>query len=212
MRITMQWRNPTGRLGKLLLRAMNITHSGLTDWGLTHVPIRKCDVILDVGCGGGRTIHKLAGIATSGRVYGIDSSEASVMVSRGANKQFIETGQVEIRHGSVSSLPFSDCEFDLVTAVNSHCYWPDLVADMKGVLRTLKPGGTLMILGGAYKGGRHSTRNERFARLTGVACQSRDELAGLFAAAGYSDVQVFENDRRGWICGVGRRPLNSITG
>jgi SAM-dependent methyltransferase len=206
MSITTQWRNPSGRLGRLMLRGMNITHSGLTDWGLMHVPIRKYDAILDVGCGGGRTVHKLAGIATSGRVFGIDSSEASVIVSRRANKQFIETGQVEIRHGSVSSLPFPDSEFDLVTAVNSHCYWPDLAADMKQVLRVLKPGGTLMILAGAYKGGRHSTRNERFAQLINFACQSRDELGGLFAAAGYSGVQVFEEDRRGWICGVGRKP------
>jgi len=212
MSITTQWRNPTGWLGRLFLRGMNITHSGLTDWGLTHVAIREGDVTLDVGCGGGRTVHKLAGIAASGRVYGIDSSEASVMVSRRANKQFIETGQVEIRHGSVSSLPFSDSEFDLVTAVNSHCYWPDLVVDMKEAWRVLKPGGTLMLLGGAYKGGRHSARNERMARLIKVACQSPDELGGLFAAAGYAGVQVFEEDRRGWICCVGRKPVNSITG
>jgi SAM-dependent methyltransferase len=206
MSITTQWRNPTGWLGRLMLRGMNITHSGLTDWGLTHVAIRKCDAILDVGCGGGRTVHKLAGSATSGRVYGIDSSEASVQVSRGANKQFIEAGHVEIRHGSVSSLPFSDSEFDFVTAVNSHCYWPDLVADMKEVLRVLKPGGTLMILGGAYKGGRHSARNERFAQIINVACQSPDDLRGFFAAAGYSGVQLFVEDRKGWICGLGRKP------
>lgn len=210
MSITTQWRNPTGWLGRLMLRGMNITHSGLTDWGLTHVVIGKGDAILDVGCGGGRTVHKLAEIASSGRVYGIDSSEASVMVSRRANRQFIEAGQVEIRHGSVSSLPFLDCEFDLVTAVNSHGYWPDIVADMKEVLRVLKPGGTLMLLGGAYKGGRHSARNERFTRLINVACQSPDELGGLFAEAGYSDVQIFEDDRWGWICGVGRRPSQLI--
>ena len=209
MSIWTQWRNPTGWLGRLLLRGMNITHSGLTDWGLTHVVIGKCDAILDVGCGGGRTVRKLAEIATSGRVRGIDSSEASVMVSRRANKEFIEAGYVEIRHGSVSSLPFSDSEFDLVTAVNSHGHWPDLVADMKEVLRVLKPGGTLMILAGAYKGGRHGARNERFTQIIGATCQGRDELRGLFAAAGYSDVQVFEDDRRGWICGVGRRPSQS---
>ena len=206
MSIMTQWRNPTGWLGRLLLRGMNITHSGLTNWGLTHVAIRKCDAILDVGCGGGRTVQKLAGIAASGRVYGIDSSEASVIVSRRTNKQFIETGLVEIRHGSVSSLPFPDSEFDLVTAVNTHCHWPDLVAGMKEVLRVLRPGGTLMILAGAYKGGRHSALNERFVQLINVACQSRDELGGLLAAAGYSGVQVFEEVRRGWICGVGRKP------
>lgn len=206
MSITTQWRNPTGWLGRLMLRAMNITHSGLTDWGLKHVVIGKCDVILDVGCGGGRAVQKLAGIAISGRVHGIDSSEASVTISRTTNKQFIEAGQVEIRRGSVSSLPFADSEFDLVTAVNSHGHWPDLVGGMKEVLRTLKPGGTLMLLGGGYKGGRHSARNERFAQLIGVALQSRDELGGLFVAAGYVDVRVFEDDRRGWICGVGKRP------
>jgi len=206
MSITTQWRNPTGWLGRLMLRGMNITHSGLTDWGLSHVAIRKCDAILDVGCGGGRTVHKLAGIATSGRVYGIDSSEASVTVSRRANKQFIDAGQVEIRHGSVSSLPFPDSEFDLVTAVNTHCYWPDLLADMKEILRVLKPGGTLMILVGAYKGGRYGARNERFAQLINIACQSRDELGELLAAAGCSGVQVFEEVRRGWICGVGSKP------
>ena len=89
MSITTQWRNPTGWLGRLLLRGMNITHSGLTDWGLTHVAIRKCDAILDVGCGGGRTVHKLAGIAISSRVHGIDSSEASVIRIYGyANNHF----------------------------------------------------------------------------------------------------------------------------
>ena len=206
MSIKRQWRNPTGWLGRLLLQAMNVTHSGLTDWGLSHVVIGKWDSVLDVGCGGGRTVHKLAGIAASGRVHGIDSSEASVVVSRRTNRQFIEAGQVKVWHGSVSALPFSDSEFDLVTAVNSHYHWPDLVAGLKEVLRTLKPGGALLILGGAYKGGRHSARNERFAQLMNVAFQSRDELGGLFAAAGYSDVQVFEDDRRGWICAVGRRP------
>jgi hypothetical protein len=30
MSITTQWRNPTGWLGRLLLRAMKITHAGLT--------------------------------------------------------------------------------------------------------------------------------------------------------------------------------------
>jgi len=51
---------------------MNMSHSGVTDWGLTHVRIEKNFTILDVGCGGGRTISKLARIAEQGTVYGID--------------------------------------------------------------------------------------------------------------------------------------------
>jgi 2-polyprenyl-3-methyl-5-hydroxy-6-metoxy-1,4-benzoquinol methylase len=50
-------RQPTGRFGRLLIRAMNVSHYQLTDWGLSHLSIGKQDMILDVGCGGGGTIQ-----------------------------------------------------------------------------------------------------------------------------------------------------------
>ena len=61
--------------------------------------------ILDIGCGGGGTIRKLARIAAEGRVHGIDYSEESVRICTKTNRRLIEAGRVEIRHGSVSSLP-----------------------------------------------------------------------------------------------------------
>ena len=51
---------------------MNRSHSSVTDWGLKHVQIDEHFTILDVGCGGGRTIEKLAALATKGMVYGVD--------------------------------------------------------------------------------------------------------------------------------------------
>jgi ubiquinone/menaquinone biosynthesis C-methylase UbiE len=45
---------------------MNARHSKVTDWGLSQASIGKQDIILDVGCGGGRTVSKLAAIATKG--------------------------------------------------------------------------------------------------------------------------------------------------
>jgi ubiquinone/menaquinone biosynthesis C-methylase UbiE len=46
--------------------------------GLEHISIEKHHAILDVGCGGGRTVSKLATIATQGKVYGIDYSDESI--------------------------------------------------------------------------------------------------------------------------------------
>jgi len=97
-----QCRKPTGWFGGLVAWWMNIGHSELTAWGLKHIPIERHYTILDVGCGGGGTVHKLARIATEGKVYGVDPSEKSVTVSRRTNKQLIQAGRVEIRHGSVS--------------------------------------------------------------------------------------------------------------
>src|ERR1700746_521991 len=106
-----QCQNPTGWLGRWMLRNMNSRHSKVTDWGLSKVSIAKQDIILDVGCGGGRTVSKLAAIATQGKVYGIDHSAESVAMAMRTNKQWIGMARVEVGEASVSRFPFSDGAF-----------------------------------------------------------------------------------------------------
>ena len=60
---------------------MNSSHAALTDWALAHIQVGSDAAVLDVGCGGGRTIEKLAGMAAL--VYGIDYAAGSVVASRG---------------------------------------------------------------------------------------------------------------------------------
>ena len=43
---------------------------------------------------------------------------------------------------------------DVVTAVKTHYYWPDLHADLREILRVLKPGGALVVIAEAYRGQR----------------------------------------------------------
>jgi len=47
---------------------MNARHSAVTDWGLSQISVKKNFAILDIGCGGGRTVSKLAAVATEGKV------------------------------------------------------------------------------------------------------------------------------------------------
>jgi SAM-dependent methyltransferase len=204
--VVRQCRKPTWWPGRLFLWSMNISHSGMTSWGLKHLPVEKHSTILDVGCGGGRTIHRLAAMATEGKVFGIDYSDESVAVSRRTNREWIAAGRVEIRHGSVSSLPFPDRTFDLITAIETHYYWPDPVADMQEILRVLKPGGRLAVIGEVYKReGSRRTADELAMKLLGGTCVSLSELGNQFSTAGFSDVEMFEESRKGWFCGVARR-------
>jgi len=187
---------------------MNSRHSKVTDWGLSYISIGQQNTILDVGCGGGRTVSKLAAIATHGKVYGVDFSLESVAFASRTNRRWIDMARAEILEGSVSQLPFSENVFDLATAVETHFWWPDPPADMREVLRVLKPGGTLIIIAEIYKGANTATAKlaEKYLPLSGMALMSVSEHRELFLNAGFSDVQVVEEPRKGWICAIGRKP------
>ena len=187
---------------------MNSRHSGVTDWGLSHVRIEPHFTILDVGCGGGRTISKLAALATEGKVYGVDYSETSVAATTKTNARWINTRRVEVQHGSVSQLPFEDGKFDFVTAVETHFWWPDLPAGFREIHRVLKPGGTMVVIGEVYKGANTTMSRlvEQNAPRTGMKLLDVEEHRAMLADTGYSEVQIFEERSKGWICAMGTKP------
>lgn len=200
-----QFRKPTWWPGQLLARLMNSRHRKLTSWGLAHVPLEKDSVILDVGCGGGRTIRELTLLAPQGKVFGIDYSAASVAVARRTNAALIESEQVEIRRGSVSSLPFGPDAFDAVTAVETHYYWPNLEADLREVRRVLRPAGRIAIIAECYRGMRFGTADALAMRLLGASVLSIDDHRNALLAAGFIDITVFEEYQKGWLCVVGTK-------
>ena len=203
-----QCSKPSGLLGRFTLWRMNASHSKLTDWGLGHVTVQAQHTILDIGCGGGRTVSKLASFASQGKVFGVDYSEESVATTKRANARWIGLGRVDIRQGSVSQLPFPDNSFDLVTAVETHFWWPDLPNDMREVFRVTKPDGMLILIAEVYKGANTAAAKliEKYSTQSGLLLLSVEEHRQLLANAGYTDTQVIEQPSKGWICAVGRKP------
>lgn len=203
-----QCQKPSGWFGRLIVRNMNSRHSKVTDWGLSHVMVKPQDWILDVGCGGGKTVNKLSALAGQGKVFGLDYSEASLAIARKVNARQMERGQVEIHEGSVLNLPFPGDTFDFVTAVETHFWWTDIPAGMREILRVLKPKGTFLIIAEIYKGAQAKMTRlvEKYAPRTGIKVLSADEHRGLFTDAGYLDVQINTEPQRGWICAFGKKP------
>jgi ubiquinone/menaquinone biosynthesis C-methylase UbiE len=185
---------------------MNRSHSKVTDWGLSHASIKQDGTILDVGCGGGRTVSKLAALATNGKVIGIDFSKEAVAMATRINRRLIDSGRVEIREASVSQLPFAEGAFDLVTAVETHFWWPDLPGDLREVLRVLKPGGTLVIIAEIYKGASSTAARiaEKNIDRSGMKFLTIEEHRQLLSDAGYSDIQITADPPKGWLCAIGR--------
>ncbi|MBZ5578483.1 MAG: class I SAM-dependent methyltransferase [Acidobacteriia bacterium] len=199
-----QVKKPDRLAGRFFAWLMNRSHAPLTDWAFPHLEIPGSATALDVGCGGGRTIHKLA--AQAAQVYGIDYAAGSVVASRAHNQRLIAEGRVHVEQASVSRLPFADDQFDVVTAIETQYYWSNLQGDMQEILRVLKPGGRLMVVAESYKGARNDAVLGPVMKLLGSSRLSVDDHRALFLAAGYEGVEIAEERRRGWICAIGAKP------
>jgi ubiquinone/menaquinone biosynthesis C-methylase UbiE len=201
-----QFRKPSGLLGRMTLRKMNRHHAELTDWGLAHLSIPNQGALLDVGCGGGRTIAKLAAASPATKIKGIDHSAESVRMAAETNVKLVESGRVVVCEGSVSQLPYADGVFDLVTAVETHFFWPNLSADVREVWRVVKPGGAFAIIAEVFRDPEAETIVGRYAPNIGMILLTPEEHRELLAGAGFVEVQVTTDPSKGWICAQGRKP------
>ena len=201
--LTGQCRKPWGWAGRVVIWLMNLQHTSVTTWGLSQVSISPQFTILDVGCGGGKTIRRLAEVATSGKVFGIDYSATSVAAAKRLNAGNVASGRVSIQQAPVSRLPFSNNTFDLVTAVETHYYWPDPARDMREILRVLKPGGKLVLIAEAFRSETHAGLLAIPMKFLGARYLTAQEHHEMFVTAGFTDVVIEKRDRKGWICVVG---------
>ena len=137
--------HPKGRMGRAMLKFMNICHAPLTNWGLDLIGIQDGWTMLDIGCGGGATLQRLLKRSQEAKVYGIDISEESVAKARQINADVLDK-QVFVQQGTAERLPYEDGKFDLVTAVETVYFWPNLPSCLQEVRRVLKPGSHFAIM------------------------------------------------------------------
>ena len=183
-------RKPKGKLGNIQLKSMNKEHTPVSLWGLKHLNIQPEDIILDVGCGGGININRMAKKAKM--VYGIDYSIESVKLSRDVNRQEIYDGKVKVLEGNVASLPFEDNTFDIVTAFETVYFWPDIEKCFGEVKRVLKPGGTFLI--GMESNGSDNLIMKLSEKLIDMTVYNDEEITRFLQNNDYSQITVYLRD------------------
>ena len=103
---------------------------------------KPTDSILDVGCGTGRALRKLAAVVDSGRLAGVDISDK--MIEEAVAKAS-GIDNLEYHVGSADDLPFDDESFDYVTSMNSFHHYPDQRKALEEMVRVLKNEGSVYI-------------------------------------------------------------------
>ncbi|RUT44460.1 class I SAM-dependent methyltransferase [Paenibacillus anaericanus] len=185
-----QSKNPNKRIGKIMLNIMNKAHMSRTKFALNKLSIKEGYILLDIGCGGGETIREMSKMNTDIRIFGVDYSETSVNLSIDRNSKDVQFGKVEIVVGEVSKLPFEDNYFDIITAVQTHYYWPDLKNDVKEVYRVMNTNGKLLIAAEIYKINYH---------MEGY--KTSDEVKELLQSLGFRKVTIEEDGKWRYVIG-----------
>jgi ubiquinone/menaquinone biosynthesis C-methylase UbiE len=177
--------HPEGILGRLGGLIMARTNRECAAWVVGLLDVGPNESVLEVGFGPGVGIELLAQRAVAGYVAGIDPSIEMVAQATARNAEAIKRGQVDLRRGSVASLPFADAAFDKTVAINSMQLWPDAVAGLREIARVVRGGGRVAL---------------GFTPYSGQPKRGVDEA---LAAAGFTTPRMVEQNEN--FCGLATR-------
>ena len=198
-------RKPVGELGHQILDRMNKSHETMAQWGVSHFDIKEDDLILDIGCGGGKNLERFAEQITTGKVVGLDYSEVSVEKSIELNQKAIDEGKVEVIQGSVSEMPFEDNTFNIITGFETIYFWPDFINDLKEVNRVLKKDGFVFFCNEAVYREGEMEKYEDLVELLDMKIYSEDVLKESLEKTGFKDFKAYVNDENDWICIIAKK-------
>jgi len=105
--------------------------------------LRADDHALDVGCGPGIAVGLASAVVTTGRVVGIDPSDAMLDEAR---RRTAGAPTVVLERAAVESIPLEDASIDVAWALNSLHHWHDRAAGLAEVRRVLRPDGRFLVV------------------------------------------------------------------
>jgi SAM-dependent methyltransferase len=142
-----------------------------SDWLSTAIRGSRGLAALDVGCGAGLSLIRLAGLREVGRVVGLEPDPGALRLAR-RHRGF------EVSEGSALELPFEDQSFDVVTCFDVFQHLPeggDRVASSE-IARVLRAGGVVVV--------RSNSAGFGSGRGSGGSAYRIGELADVLTGAG----------------------------
>jgi len=101
--------------------------------------------VLDVGCGTGEFIFRLAGYSDNLRLNGLDFSSDMIKTAKAKSSE----DRINFKVGDAENLPYEDESFDVITCSNSFHHYPNQKKAVSEMHRVLKKRGRLMIVDGS---------------------------------------------------------------
>jgi ubiquinone/menaquinone biosynthesis C-methylase UbiE len=163
--------------------------------GIDRMRLRAGDCVLDLGCGHGSCVPRLAPrVGPTGRIVGLDASRAMIAEAR---RRFESNAlPLEFHVGDAQALPFADAAFDAARADRVFMFLNDPARALAELVRVTKPGGRIVITEGDL--GSHMIDAQDVATTRAVLAALSDRsptgwigrrLRALFVEAGLRDIE-----------------------
>ena len=134
--IAKQFANPRGIGGRIVMAVMNRQNEQMYEATETLLHPRNGDTILDIGCGNGIMMKRIAG-ACDCRLIGTDISKDALKIA----KRRLASTSIELLCCSVDDMPLKDATVDKALTINTMYVWEDMASGFAEIACVLKPGG-----------------------------------------------------------------------
>ncbi|MCV3743685.1 class I SAM-dependent methyltransferase [Ureaplasma sp. ES3154-GEN] len=184
--------NPTNdQEGYNLVIDMNEHHKPVGDWAFKNLEVKNNDVCLEIGCGGGINIKRLAGLTSF--VTGIDISAMSINVSTEINIDEIAQKRVELFQASIEDFNAPNAKYSLATAFSTIYFWRDRQKAFSNIFRLLKNQGRFNIIFSSIK------KQIEWQNILTFDLVSEFDLIKELNQAGFNQIKMIVEPQQQWI-------------
>lgn len=158
------------------------------------VEVKPDAAVVDVGCGTGAALRRLAPRVPDGTLIGLDPIPRMLEIARERASEDPHGHRIDFREAPAEKLPLDDDSADLVFAFDSIDHWRDRALGLREIRRVLRPGGRLVVVKDGGLPGGAASRQAFLDELdrAGLAVVREDHLSE-------GDVACTM-----WVCGVAR--------